>query len=187
MSRAQRDDEPTQHLGHLGVERGRGLVEKQDRRIVHQGARDRDLLPHPARERRELAVEDVVEPKELRELRSADVRLRDVVEPCEEGEIGAQRHPLVERWLIGDEAAASPDCVRVLPHRDPVHEDIALTRREDPADDPACRRLARPIRAEERHDLARMNLERDVVEREGALEAPGQMPYVDHSSSIRAL
>ena len=34
------------------VERGRGLVEREDRRLLQQRARDREPLPLPARERR---------------------------------------------------------------------------------------------------------------------------------------
>ena len=81
---------------------------------MHESPGDRDLLAHAARERRELAIEDVVEPEELRELRGPNVRVRYVVEPREEAEIGPQRHPLVERWLIGDEATPRADRVRVL-------------------------------------------------------------------------
>src|SRR6266566_6324996 len=137
VPRAERDDERAQHLGHLWVERGPGLVEQQDRWIVYEGPCDRDLLAHTARERRELAIEDVVEPEKLRQLRGPNVRVGDVVEPREEAEIGPQRHSLVERWLIGDEATPRAHRVRVLLDRNAVDQDLALARREDPADDPA--------------------------------------------------
>jgi len=49
VARAKRNDESAQHL-RSRVERGRGLVEQQDRRIVHQGSRDMATFWRIARE-----------------------------------------------------------------------------------------------------------------------------------------
>jgi len=154
---------------------------------VDQGAGDRDLLPHPSREGGEPAVEHVVEAEELRELRGARVRVGDVVEPREEAEVAAKRHALVERGLVGDEPTARADRVGVLCYRYPVDEHVAFARCEDPADDAARGRLARAVRAEQCHDLARMDLERHVVKGQRAVEATRNVAHVDHLSSIRAL
>ena len=47
----------------LGVERGRGFVEDQDRRVAQQCPRDRDALPLPARQQRAAVAHDRVEPE----------------------------------------------------------------------------------------------------------------------------
>jgi len=136
---------------------------------------------------RAIPVEHVVETEQLRELRGPSVWVRDVVQAREEPEIPAQGHALVERRLIGDEAAPRAHSVRILFHGDPVNQDVSLGRREDPADDPACRGLAGAVRAEERHDLSGVHFERHVVERQCPVEAARHVPHIDHASSIRAL
>ena len=115
MSRAKRDDERAERLGHLGIERGRGLVEQKDGRIVHESASDGHLLAHAAGERAEPAIEDVVEAEQLRELRRPPRGLVDVVETTKERQVCAKRHALVERGLIGDEATSRSDGVRIIP------------------------------------------------------------------------
>ncbi len=96
--------------------------------------------------------------------------MRDVVEAREEAEIAPQRHALVQRRLVGDEAASSAHSVCILAYRDAIDEDVAFARREDPTDDPARGCLSGTVGAEERHDLARVDLEGHVVERQRPLE-----------------
>src|SRR5688500_16799536 len=50
---AHRDDELTHRLGRIGIEAGGGLVEEEHARLVERGARDRHLLLHASRERRD--------------------------------------------------------------------------------------------------------------------------------------
>src|SRR5437667_98349 len=81
---AQRHEERAQRARGLGIERGGGLVEEEHRRVVHEAARDRDLLLHTARERAEADVEPVGEAEQLREFLGALAGGRDVVEVAEE-------------------------------------------------------------------------------------------------------
>src|SRR6266850_2422744 len=115
----------------LRVQRGGGLVEQEDRWVVHQAARDGDLLLHAARERAQTDLESVREAEQLRELRRAALRLGDVVEMAEEPQISTKRHALVERGLVGDHTAAGADAVGIVAYRDAVDQHVALARRED--------------------------------------------------------
>src|SRR6185503_12254519 len=163
VASAQRNDERAKRACGLGVERGRGLVEQEDGRVMHETARDRDLLFHPARERAEADVETVRQAEQLRELLGAARSVGDVVQMAEERQVGAKGHALVERGLVGHHAATAADPARIGAHRDPVDEYVTLARSEDACDDAARGRLAGAVRAEERDDLARLYAERDVV------------------------
>ena len=98
-----------QPLG-LGVERGGGLVEDEDGRVLEQGARDGDALPLPAGEPAPpLADHGVVAARQVedevvgegRARRRLDARLVHVVEAV--GDVGA--HGVVEEHrLLGHEA-----------------------------------------------------------------------------------
>ena len=162
VPRPERDDELAEGLRHLGVERRRGLVEQEHRRVVHGRAGDRGLLLHAAGERAETLFEDGRQPEERAEVGDACLRARDIVEAAEEAEVGAEGQPLVERGCVGDHPAPRTHPVRVRAHREAVHGHVPRARREDAGDDAAHRGLARAVRAEQRDDLARRDREAGV-------------------------
>src|SRR5206468_3041927 len=138
-------------------------------------------------ERAEPLVEHVVEAEELRKGHGPSVWVSDVVETREETEIDAKRHALVQRGLVGHEPAAGSHAVGIRSDREPVDENVAITRGEDPADDPARGRLARAIRTEQGDDLAGVDLEGRVVERDDISETAAEVLDVDQRAAAGVL
>src|SRR5207247_70513 len=73
MARAERDDEATERLRHLRIERRARLVQEQHRRIVHERTRDGDLLQHAPREGPEPPIQHIVKPEERDDLAGVDL------------------------------------------------------------------------------------------------------------------
>ena len=166
--------EPLVQLGELGphrdaqlrVEVRERLVHQERLRLAHDRAPHRDALALAARERRRLAVEQLVEPERLRDLLDPPLPLllRQLAQPQAEGEVLAHRHVRVQRVVLED------------------HRDVALLRRRlgdvvaadrdvavgdvlEPGDHPQQRRLAAAGRADEHDELALVDLQVDGVDR----------------------
>ena len=92
--------------------------------------------------------------------------------PGEEHELVEHLHPRVEPALLGEIAPgrARQQLALGAPPRDPAGVGL-----EDAERDPHRRRLAGPVRAEEPEDLARGDLEREVVERDDGAEPLGEV------------
>ena len=150
--------------------RGR-LVEQDDLRLVHQRARERQLLLHAARqalgqprpERRQLHhVEQPV---------PALAVVRHAVDLGEEGDVLVDREVAVEAELLREVAHLRRDRV-VLPDRVVAeHADGAAGGLEQPAQQPDRRRLARAVRADEAEHLALADGVRHAGDRLGRAEA----------------
>src|SRR5438093_1055018 len=105
---AQLHDELPHRLRRVGIESGRGLIEKEHARLVQSGARDCHLLFHPARERRHRLAASLPEAHE------AEIPLglisrgpaREPVERCVEDEGLPRRLALVEARLLREDADA---------------------------------------------------------------------------------
>ena len=115
---------------------------------------------------------EVLELDEVQELVDAlgDLRLRPLAHLEPEGDVLPHRHVLEGGVVLEDEADVSllrRERGRVLSRE----QDLALIGGLEPGDDPEQRRLARAARAEERGQRARLDVERDVVERDEVAEA----------------
>ena len=183
MARAQRDDERAE-LCDIRVERGRRLV--QDR-TGGSWTRARAIATFCRMPREKVASlrHDVVDPRSF----AARLLARRVARRrrgARKSRDSCAAHPLVERgWSVTNRSRPGPRSRLSGPN--PVDQDVADARGEDPADDAARGRLAGTVRPQERDDLAGVHLERDIVERHGSFETARHVLNVDHSSSIRAL
>ena len=165
--------QPLAELGaDAGVERAERLVEEEHLRLGRERAGEAHALPLPARELRRVAVAEVLELHEVQELVDAlgDLRLRALAHLEAERDVLAHGHVLERRVVLEDEA----DVALLRRERRRVlagEEDLAGVGRLEPGDDPEQRRLARAARPEERRERARLDVERDVVERDEVAEA----------------
>src|SRR5258708_3655405 len=171
----------------VGVEpRGR-LVEEHDARLVDRRPRDRHLLLHAARERRDglrATVPEAHEPQVALGLRPR----RRAVEPeqrREEQEVLLGGLPLVEAGLLGEDADRGPDLL-VLP-AEAVTGDLGgpAGRRDERAEQAQGRGLARAVRAEEAEDLALSHLEVQLLDGGQTLESLRQpLCAKDHGHQV---
>ena len=95
--RPQREDQVANGLCRIRIEPGRGLIEENDLRLVERGTRDRDLLLHAARIRRDRVVTAIPEshqPQEMLDARDAEA-VRQAVEAGVEVEVVVCREALV--------------------------------------------------------------------------------------------
>ncbi len=158
--------------GHL-VEGAERLVHQQERRRERERPRDRDALLHPARELPGMVLLEAGQLDEVDHL--ADAGLAALAVPAghleRQGDVLRHRAPVVEDGVLEDDpvVAVEPGPVRGLA----VDQHVALARPDQVADDPQQRRLAAARRADQRDELARLDVEVDPVEREhvAALEA----------------
>ena len=145
----------------LGVEIGEGLVEQEQPRLAHDGAGQRAALLLAARQLAGLAVEQMVDLDLARGFlhRGLDLGLRQLGHFEREGDVLVHGHVRVERVALehhGDVAVARIRRRDVLA----VDEDPAGGRRVEAGENPQRRALAGAGRAEQREELAGLDLER---------------------------
>src|SRR3954447_3912446 len=154
------EDELPELLALAWVECGARLVEQEHLRLREQPDRDVHPLPIAARERRHLIVGAVAQTGLLEHAVDHRLRVRALLEPREQAQVLRHRQLPVERGLLGD----PPDLGRRL-------RDRALVRVLDPREDRQQRRLARAVRTDHRHELARGRRQRDAAQRLALAEA----------------
>src|SRR5581483_4635231 len=166
-------------LAQLRVEVRERLVEEEQGRLHHERAREREPLLLPARERGR------VPRRELPELHDREHALDALAQ------LGAARPPPARQHLererdVLEHVHVRPDRVRLEHHPEPAlvrrhadpplrgeehaarDRDRPLVGRLEPRDRAQRRRLAAAGRAEQREELALVDLERDVVDGEHA-------------------
>ena len=168
-----RHAEPLVQLRELGAHRDAQLRVEVRERLVHQErlrlAHDRpphrDALPLPARERRRLAVEQLLEPERLRDLVDAPLplRLRQLLQLEPEGEVLPHRHVRIERVVLEDHRDVAL-LRRHLGDVDAADRDVAVRDVLEAGDHAQQRRLAAAGRADEDAELALGDLERELVD-----------------------
>ncbi len=150
----------------LGVEVGERLVEQEDRGLAHQRARQRHPLALAARELAGLALQERIDPEQLRgpgDL-AVDLVLRGPLGLQGKGDVAADGEVRVEAVALehhGDAAAAR----RHLVDRPAVDLDRARGRLLEPGDDPQKGRLAAARGPEQDHELAIPHRQADAVDR----------------------
>ena len=151
----QRRGEPVLHLqARQRVERGERLVEAEHRPAGEQRARERDALAHPARQLVRPGVLEALEAEVLQQ-RGGALACRGAIEARD-----AQR----ERGVVGG-ARPRQQQVALRHERGGLRLDGARVGRDEPADELEQRRLAAAARPDDGDDLARADVQRDLVER----------------------
>ena len=162
--------EPLERLLHqpltLGVERGRGLVEEQDRRIAEQRPRDRQALPLATGQPHATVADHGVvalgqganEPVGVGGFRrAAHVVVADLGESV--GDVPAHRVVEQDRLLRDDPELPAQRGQRHLAQIDPVQGDASRGRIIEPRQQVHHRALAGAARAHQGDDLPALDLE----------------------------
>ena len=169
-------DDVLQLVAQLGIERAERLVEQEDRRIGRQGSGDHDALRLATRQLGREAIVETVQLDEVDHLRDTllDLGLRHLAQLETPGDVLAHRVVREHRRPLEDVTHAS--LVGWRPGRVVVAEpDPAAVRDLEARDHPQDRRLARPRRSEQDHELAGGDVEADLVNGHDRPEALGQM------------
>ena len=164
----------------LGVEGGRRLVEEEERRVGERGDREAEALDHSARVGRDGAGGGAVQAREPEDLGRAG-RGNAAEAPVELHDL-APRQGVGKGDLLGEEGEApARGRLRGGPS---VDEDLPRRGVDEAGDGLEAGRLSRPVRPEERDDLAGPDLERDAVH--GDLRAVGLSEAVeaDHAGPL---
>ena len=168
--------------GHL-VEGAERLVHEQQRRVERECACDRDALLHAARELPRAARLEAGQLDELEHLPDALLPLRPVPAEQLEGERDVPLHgaPVVEHGVLEDDPVVVVDArlVRGLA----VDAQAPRRRLHEVADDPQQRRLPASRRPDQRDELARRDLEVDVLQR-GDARAEGLREPLDRDDAL---
>src|SRR5215475_2802621 len=156
-------------LTRLRVQSRGGFVEYQHRRIVDQGPCDFDASLHAGRQRPHQGVAPIVEFDKREQFVDAPASRRGwhLINQPVEVKVLEYGQPVVNaRFLKHDaELASSPPG---LPHDvESLKRDGTGIRRQDGAEDVDQRRLAGPVRPEQREQLVRPYLQADAIERDG--------------------
>ncbi len=163
-----------------GIEAGQRLVQDQQARLVHQRARQRHLLAHALGEALAALMRVRRETETLDQ--RARVRLRprrlDAPQPGHELEIFERRQLVVNRRLVGHPGDQPLGRDRIGQGVDAEDRDRARVRLEQPRDDAERGRLARPVRAEQRIELARAHGQVETVHG-GLVEMLAEPPDVE--------
>src|SRR5213594_4207218 len=150
-----------------------GLVEEDQPRAVHEGAREREPLPIAAGElARELArvPAEVAEAQHLLDACRA-VGAGDHVDARIEHEVLLDRQVVVQREALRHVADGRLDTLRIAAQIDAQHAPLALRRLEDPTQHAERRRLPGAVGSEEAVQLAASDAEVETVHRNDPAEA----------------
>src|SRR6266511_1919516 len=179
-------DEIPEVPARLRVKAGRRLVEEEHLRLVHHRDRDRETLPLPTRELLRLLPCPILEPDRAQERHRIDpaaVEQREQVDDLPREEV------LGERALLELHADPLLHAGGLLPDIDTGDERGAAVRLAQPFEDLDRRGLPRPVRTEEREDLALLHVEAHAVDRLDPTVALAQLANGDdrrHTSTITA-
>src|SRR3989475_11456950 len=162
--------EAAQVLPHRGprlrVEAGRGLIQEQDSRVVHEPGTQVEPAAHPARVRVRTAVRCILQLQNLEELIDALVheRVGHVIEPPDQPEVLASGEFSIDPDRLARVADHAPDVQPIALDIEARDVDGAARLREQRRDDPDDRRLSGPVGPEETEELALAHGEADVVD-----------------------
>src|ERR1017187_1454801 len=165
------------------VDAGERLVEKHEAGGQRQSAGDLEPAPFSSRKRVGHRV------SEVREIESVEKASRGLLaRRALPGKRLEDREQVLEGGHLPEngrflrqiaEAAPRPAVHRQRRDVLPVEEDGACVRLDEPDDDRERRRLSRPVRAEETHDLSRRDEDRDAVDDRAAPIGLGEAPHVE--------
>ena len=149
------------------VERRHRLVEQDDRRLGHERARQGDPLQLPPAQRVRMSLGEFLR-RQLNQRKHPldlldDRRAREALHPQAEGDVLANGHVREDRERLEHKADIAP--VRRNPQDASAQDaDIAGAWTIESGDHPHGGRLPAARRAEQRQNLAREDLQRDVVD-----------------------
>ena len=158
-------------LAELAVERAERLVHQQDARFEDDRARERDPLLLPAGQLAWVSIAEVAEFHQAEGVGHPTVDLgpRPPAHAQGERDVLGGGHVREQRVVLEDHADIPP-VGRHARHVAAVDLDRATARAHETGDHPERRRLARPGRPEQRHELPAPDLEIDAVHGDRAPE-----------------
>ena len=163
-------------LAQLGVQVGERLVEQQDVRPRHDGARQRHALLLPAGEFARPPLLEAAQAHHVQRLGDAALLLRRRQLPHAQAEGDVVRHRHVGKQRIGLEHHRGVAPVRRhVGHVAVAEPDLAAVGRDEAGHHPQRRGLAAAGRPEQRDELAIGHIERDIIDGGEAAITPRHM------------
>jgi hypothetical protein len=152
----------------LRVEVAQGLLEEEDAGVADDGASQRHSLTLSARQLARLTVQKALDLEQARHLRHARLALgpRHPAHPQVIADVVTRREVRKDRVVLEDHGDV-PMLGRHLRHPLGVKVDVSPRRHLEPRDHPERGGLAAAAGADQRHELALANLEREVLYRHG--------------------
>ncbi len=168
----------------LWVDADGRLVEHEEGRTMEEAAGDVESPLHATGERLDPLVGPVgqVDDVEGFDHPLGEHASAQLVEPSDEAQVLGRGQVGVERDLLGHEAHPRPHRRRRSPRLGAVDADGAVVGRQQPADHPDRRRLARAVGPEQSVRLTGGDVEGDIVHRQPLAEPSGQVRAAQHRS-----
>src|SRR6185436_1096560 len=167
------------------------LVEEDNRRLVQDGAADREALAPATGEVGGQGLLAAGEPGHLDHEAAAGVEPRaiEAIDAAEEPDVLIDGQALVERKALRHVADAALDAFGIAAHVDAADRRVPARRLQQPAEHADRRRFAGAVAAEKPEDLALADLERQPIDRHEVAEAPREIGDGDgvHRPSARAI
>ena len=160
-------DEAPDIVAGTGVEAGGRLVEEQHPRAANQAGADVEAAAHPARVGLDELIGRVGQREALEHIlgAAAALGLAQLVEEPHELEVLSPREQLVDGGELSGEADQRAQSRGVRDHVAAGHRGASAVGSQQRRQDAHERRLARPVRAEQREHLALLGDEVEIGER----------------------
>jgi hypothetical protein len=182
---ASRFEQRAHLAADLRVQSGRRLVEQEDIRPVKDRTCDRHLLSHALGELGSPRCCVTGKPKGLEQPVDLESAAIDFIQAGIDEQVLAHAQPIPQARRLRQEADAAAQCRSRRPgkaHAPDRHH--AGGGPNQSGQHPHRCRLARPVWTEERNDLRRAHLERDIVDGDAPAEPSGEMGGGDHRCRV---
>ena len=184
---AQPTDEAVEHLRRLLVQAGVRLVEQKDGRIMQDGARDGEALHHPARVGAHRLAPPMRQPHLFEHLGDPLRAVVQVVHAREELQVLLASQAVVNQWRVRDEANETAQRIARLRQVQAVDRHAPRRRLPQRRQDAQERGLASAVGSEQRHRLARRDLQIDAAQHHLAPKRLGHPTRDDQRRRQRGL
>ena len=164
----------------IRVDTGRGLVEQEETRLVHEAGGERQTLFPAAGQRACQLPAAGIKPQILQRIAHRLADRIELVEPGNESQVLLDRKILVEGKTLGHIADLALDLEPVGQEVVAEHGPMAGIRFQKTAHDADRRGLARAVGTQKAGDLATSNHHGDMIDNGLAIEALGQVVDVNH-------
>src|SRR5690242_7751224 len=165
-----------------GIETGGRFIKKEQRRVVHERASEREQLPHPARQAPGRGIAFFSEISEAQQIRDAFIqfRYRHATSTAEKAKILLHREVRIQTKALRDVTKLRPHLLPFLPDVVACDGRFSASRMGQAAQHPNSRRLTCAVSPKEPEDCSRNDGEGNFPHRLNVAKMPAQSVENDH-------